>query len=69
MKKAFLLLIAFSALAAGLVQLRFGQSQQPEDEGSVARIARIENDLPPAVVIKGQAVRSMKLSERIRTLH
>jgi hypothetical protein len=52
MKKTFLLPIAFSALAAGLVQPGFGQSQQPEDEGSAARIARIENDLLPAVVIK-----------------
>jgi hypothetical protein len=34
MKKTFLLLIAFSALAAGLVQPGFGQSQQPEDEVS-----------------------------------
>ena len=66
MKKTFLLLIAFSALAAGLVQPGFGQSQQPEDEGSAARIARIENGLLPAVVIKGQAVRAMKLSERMQ---
>ena len=66
MKKTFPLLIAFSALAAGLVQPGFGQSQQPEDESSAARIARIENDLLPAVVIKGQAVRSMKLNERMQ---
>jgi len=58
--------LRFSALAAGLVQPGFGQSQQPEDEGSAARIARIENDLLPAVVIKGQAVRSMKLNERMQ---
>jgi len=38
MKKTFPLLIAFSALAAGLVQPGFGPSQQPEDEGSAARI-------------------------------
>jgi len=75
-KKKFLLPIAFSVLAASLVHhpatfavdraSAFGQSQQPEDEGSPAHIARIENDLPPAVVIKGQAVRSMKLSERMQ---
>jgi CubicO group peptidase (beta-lactamase class C family) len=75
-KKTFLLLIAFFALAAGLVLHHansapdripgFGQSRQAEDEGSVARIARIENGLLPAVVIKGQAVRAMKLSERMQ---
>ncbi len=65
MKKTFLLLIAFSA-CAGLVQPGFGQSPQAEDEGSAARIARIENGLLPAVVIKGQAVRAMKLSERMQ---
>jgi hypothetical protein len=53
MKKTFLLLIAFSA-CAGLVQPGFGQSQQSEDEGSAARIARIENGLLPAVVINSQ---------------
>jgi CubicO group peptidase (beta-lactamase class C family) len=36
-------------------------------EGGAARIARIENDLLPAVVIKGQAVRAMKLSERMQS--
>jgi CubicO group peptidase (beta-lactamase class C family) len=66
MKKTFLLLIAFSALAAGSVQPGFGQSQQPEGEGGAACLAHIENDLLPAVVIKGQAVRSMKLSERMQ---
>src|ERR1700746_682113 len=75
MKKTSLSLIAFFALAVGLVQSRakleaapgpgFGQSHQPEDEGSAARIARIENGLLPAVVIKGQAARGMKLSERM----
>ncbi len=64
MKKIFVLPIAFFALAAALVQHRAksaavgasgsGHSQQAEDEGTAARIARIENDLPPAVVIKGQ---------------
>ena len=66
MKKTFLLLIAFFALAAGLVQPGFGESQQVEDEGSAARIARIENGLLPAVVIKDEAVRTMKLSERMQ---
>jgi len=76
MKKTFLLLIAFFALAAGLVLHHansaadrapvFGQSQQAEDEGSAARIARIENGLLPAVVIKGQSARAMKLSERMQ---
>ena len=74
MKKTFLLLIAFFALAAGLVHANsaadrapvFGQSQQAEDEGSAARIARIENGLLPAVVIKGQAARAMKLRERMQ---
>jgi len=76
MKKTFLLPIAFFALAAGLVQHPansaadgapgFGKSQQPEDEGSAARIARIENGLLPAVVVKGQAARGMKLSERMQ---
>jgi CubicO group peptidase (beta-lactamase class C family) len=76
MKKTFLLLIAFFALAAGLVLHYansaadrapvFGQSQQAEDEGSAARIARIENGLLPAVVIKGQSARAMKLSERMQ---
>ena len=76
MKKTFLLLIAFFALAAGLVLHHAnsaadrapasGQSQQAEDEGSAARIARIENGLLPAVVIKGQAARAMKLSERMQ---
>jgi CubicO group peptidase (beta-lactamase class C family) len=75
-KKTFLLLIAFFALAVGLAQHRAnsaadgapgsGQSQQAKDEGSAARIARIENGLPPAVVIKGQAVRTMELSERMQ---
>jgi CubicO group peptidase (beta-lactamase class C family) len=65
MKKTFLLLIAFSA-CAGLVQPGYGQSQQAEDEGSAARIARIENGLLPAVVIKGQAVRAMKIRERMQ---
>jgi CubicO group peptidase (beta-lactamase class C family) len=76
MKKTFLLLIAFFALAAILVLHHansaadrapgFGESQQPEDEGSAARIARIENGLLPAVVIKSQAARAMKLSERMQ---
>ena len=76
MKKTFLLLIAFFALASGLVLHHansaadrapaFAQSPQAEDEGSAARIARIENGLLPAVVIKGQAVRAMKLSERMQ---
>jgi CubicO group peptidase (beta-lactamase class C family) len=76
MKKTVFLLIAFLALAAGLVQHRansavgkalgFGQSQRAEDEGSATRIARIENGLLPAVVIKGQAVHAMKLSERMQ---
>ena len=65
MKKTFLLLIIFYA-CTGLVQPGFGQSQQAEDEGSAARIARIENGLLPAVVIKGQAVRAMKISERMQ---
>jgi len=63
--KKFLLRIPFSAWA-GLVQPGFGQSQQAEDEDSAARIARVENGLLPAVVIKGQAVRAMELSERMR---
>jgi len=76
MKKTFLLLIALFALAAGLVLHHinsavdrapgFGQSQHAEDEGSAARIARIENGLLPAVVIKGQSARAMKLSERMQ---
>ena len=76
MKKTFLLLVAFFALAAGMVLHHansaadrtpvFGQSQQAEDEGSAARIARIENGLLPAVVIKGQSARAMKLSERMQ---
>ena len=76
MKKTFLLLIAFFALAAGLVLHHansaadrtpaFAQSPQAEDEGSAARIARIENGLLPAVVIKGQSARAMKLSERMQ---
>jgi CubicO group peptidase (beta-lactamase class C family) len=44
----------------------FGQSQPAEDKGSAARIVGIENGLLPAVVIKGQAVRAMKLSERMQ---
>src|SRR5437588_10229652 len=76
MKKTFLLLVAFFALAAGMVLYHansaadrtsaFGQSQQAAAEGSAARIARIENGLLPAVVIKGQAVRAMKLGERMQ---
>jgi len=68
MKKTLLLSIALFALVTNLVQRpakcetagarRPAQSQQPRDEGSAARIARIENDLPPAVVIKGQAGRT-----------
>jgi CubicO group peptidase (beta-lactamase class C family) len=75
MKKTFLLLIAFFVLA-GLVLHHansaadrapvLGQPQQAEDEGSAARIARIENGLLPAVVIKGQSARAMKLSERMQ---
>ena len=76
MKKTFLLLIAFFALAAGLVLHHansaadrtpgFAQSPLAEDEGSAARIARIENGLLPAVVIKGQSAPAMKLSERMQ---
>jgi CubicO group peptidase (beta-lactamase class C family) len=76
MKKTFLLLVAFFALAAGMVLHHAnsaadrtpasGQSPQAEDEGSAARIARIENGLLPAVVIKGQSARAMKLSERMQ---
>jgi CubicO group peptidase (beta-lactamase class C family) len=76
MKKTFLLPIALFALVSTLAQRpakcetagarRSAQSQQPGDEGSAARIARIENDLPPAVVIKGQAVRAMTLRERMQ---
>src|SRR4030081_234154 len=76
MKKTFLLLVAFFALAAGMVLHHanssadrtpaFGQSPQAEDEGSAARLARLENGLLPAVVIKGQAARAMKLSERMQ---
>ena len=75
MKKIFVLPIAFFALAAALAQHRAksaavgasgsGHSQQAEDEGTAARIARIENDLPPAVVIKGQALRAVTLRERM----
>ena len=76
MKKTFLLPIAFLALVTALVQHPAksetagapgtGQSQQAEDEGSAARMARGENDLPPAVVIKGQAVRATTLRERMQ---
>ena len=76
MKKTLLLSIALFALVTNLVQRpakcetagarRSAQSQQPRDDGSAARIARIENDLPPAVVIKGQAVRAMTLRERMQ---
>jgi CubicO group peptidase (beta-lactamase class C family) len=76
MKKTLLLLIPFFAFGAGLDGRRatspadhtvvFGQSDHVEDEGSAVRIARIENGLLPAVVIKGQAVRAMKLSERMK---
>ena len=73
MNKIFLLVIGFCALIGGLVQHSansvadgFEQPQQSEDETSPARIARIESDLPPAVVIKGQPARRMKLSERMR---
>ena len=55
MKKTFLLLIAFfracrrplmhHANSAADRVPGFGQSQQAEDEGSAARIARIENGL------------------------
>lgn len=75
MKKTFVLPIAFFALAAAQVQHRAksaavgasgsGHSQQAEDEGTAARIARVENDLPPAVVIKGHALRAMTLRERM----
>jgi CubicO group peptidase (beta-lactamase class C family) len=75
MKKTLLLPIALFALVTTLVQrpakcetagARPAQSQQPGDEGTAVRIARIENDLPPAVVIKGQAVRAMTLRERMQ---
>jgi CubicO group peptidase (beta-lactamase class C family) len=65
MKKTFLLLITFSA-CAGLVRPGSGQLQQAEDEGSAARIARVENGLLPAAVIKGRSVRAMRLSERMQ---
>lgn len=55
MKKTFLLLIAFFRACRRLLMHHansaaarvpgFGQSQQAEDEGSAARIARIENGL------------------------
>jgi CubicO group peptidase (beta-lactamase class C family) len=76
MKTTFLFLTTLFVLAAGLAQRRansaadgapgFGQSQQSEHAGSAARIARIENGLLPAVVVKGQAARGMKLSERMQ---
>jgi CubicO group peptidase (beta-lactamase class C family) len=75
MKKAFLLSIVVFAVAVVLVHQRASsasagvpglQSQKADDEGSAARIERIENDLPPAVVIKGQAARAMTLRERMR---
>ena len=66
MRKTFLLLIAFFALAADVVEPGLAQSQQAEDEGNADRITRIESDLPPAVVIKGQPARGMKLSERMQ---
>ena len=75
MKKASLLPIAVLALAVVVVPQHAGsaaaaipgmQPQKADDEGSAARIARIENDLPPAVVIKGQAARAMTLRERMQ---
>jgi CubicO group peptidase (beta-lactamase class C family) len=69
------LLIAFFVLAALVLHHAnsaadrapvFGQPQQAEDESSAARIARIENGLLPAVVIKGKSARAMKLSERMQ---
>jgi hypothetical protein len=76
MKKTFFLLIPLFVLAAVWLQHRanstadrdpgFGQSQQAEDEGSAPRIARIESGLLPAVVIKGQAMRTMKLADRMQ---
>jgi CubicO group peptidase (beta-lactamase class C family) len=66
MRKTFFLLIAFFALAVHVVEPGLAQSQQAEDEDNADRITRIESDLPPAVVIKGQPVRGMKLSERMQ---
>jgi CubicO group peptidase (beta-lactamase class C family) len=76
MRKAFLLPIGFFGLATALAQHPAksaaagdhgsGESQHAQDEGSAAHIARIENDLPPAVVIKGQAARAITLRERMR---
>ena len=76
MKKMFVLPSALFVLAGVLAQHAansaaagapgYAQSQEGEDEDSPPRIARIENDLPPAVVIKGQAARGMKLSDRMQ---
>lgn len=65
MKRTAIFLVAFFAIAA-LVRPGFGQSYKAEDEGSAARIARIEHGLVPAVVIKGQPVHAMKLSDRMQ---
>src|SRR3989442_988896 len=74
MKKASLLSIVVFAVAVVLVQQHARsasadvpglQSHKADDEGSAARIARIENDLPPAVVIKGQPAGAMTLRERM----
>lgn len=72
MKKALLWSVVVLAVAVVLVQHATlgaagvpAQPQKADDEGSAARIARIENDLPPAVVIKGQAARAMTLRERM----
>src|SRR6266478_1655571 len=61
MKKTFLLLIAFFALASGLVLHHansaaarapvFGQSQQAEDEGSAARSERMQFYKVPGVSV------------------
>lgn len=75
MKKTSLLLIPLFALTAiwlehhanSAADRASGLAQsQAEGESSAARIARIESGLLPAVVIKGQAMRTMKLADRMQ---
>jgi CubicO group peptidase (beta-lactamase class C family) len=75
MKKAFILSIVVFAVAVVLVHHRASsaaagvpglQLQKADNEDSEARITRIENDLPPAVVIKGQAPRALRLRDRMQ---
>lgn len=75
MKKFLPLLLAIAALVAGVLhnQIPTVAGQKPANSanssGQDARIARIENGLLPAVVIKGQTAPTMNVADRMKHYH